>query len=326
MVIDPLFLAFLRQHDDETWHRAVDRLQGAIHPVDRVATRVWFHLFPMRLQQAVDAADDPGALVHHLRIGGRWRLDEQRETSHWFLFGHRYWGGVREAVRAYAARPVAPGSLDLAAQVQQVAREAAEQLAVDASWLVGITAVALRTLQQAGLPTLPDDEGLRPERMVGGAEAAPDRIVSRREAGQSPRLFSLLRGRRRSFDVTFDERPPARSFPIIALQHITTAAALDTHDYRAEDGRCTEGPIPVHCRSCSCGTCWVGVLAGADRLSPVDDKERTTIAALGYLTSSEPHPVIRLSCMAEARGPVTIVIPPWNGQVGARLERSLGEA
>lgn len=326
MVSDPLFVAFLRQHDDETWHRAVDRLEGAIHPVDRAATRVWFHLFPMRVQQAVDAAGDAHALVHHLRINGRWRLDEQREMSHWFLFGHRYWSDVREAVRAYAARPVAPGSLDLAAQVQQVAGATAERLKVDVSWLVGITAVAMRTLQQVGLPDIPDGEAPRPERMIGGAETAPDRIVSRREAGQSRRLFSFLRGRRRSFDVTFDERPPARAFPIIALQHVTTAAALDTHDYRAEDARCTEGPIPVHCRSCSCGTCWVGVLAGAERLSAVDDRERATIAALGYLTSTEPHPVIRLSCMAEARGPVTIVIPPWNGQVGARLDRALREA
>ena len=89
----------------------VDRLQGAMHPVDRAAARAWFHFFPMRLQRAVDEAADGPALVHHLRIQGRWRLDEQRETSHWFLYGHRYWATVRETVRAFAARPIAPGSL-----------------------------------------------------------------------------------------------------------------------------------------------------------------------------------------------------------------------
>ena len=53
---DTLFLAFLAQHDDEAWHRVVDRLEQAIHPVDRQATRIWFHLFPMRLQRAVSLA------------------------------------------------------------------------------------------------------------------------------------------------------------------------------------------------------------------------------------------------------------------------------
>ena len=69
-------------------------------------------------------------------------------------------------------------------------------------------------------------------------------------------------------EVTFDERGPANGSPSIASQHVTTAAALDTRDYRREDPRCTEGPIPVQCRSCSCGTCWVGILDGAERLSP----------------------------------------------------------
>jgi len=78
----------------------------------------------------------------------------------------------------------------------------------------------------------------------------------------------------------------------------------------------------VHCRSCSCGTCWVGVISGAARLSPMDGRERSTLAALGYADSREPHPEVRLACMAEARGSVTIVIPSWNGQIGARLEKA----
>ncbi len=148
---DPLFLAFLAQHDDQAWHRAVDRLQGAIHPVDRAATRIWFHFYPMRLQRAVERAADPAALEQHLRLEGRWRLAGQRDTSHHFLFGHRYWPEVCGALRQFAGRPVAPGSLDLAAQVQEVARAAASGLGVDVSWVVGITAIALRTLQQVGL-------------------------------------------------------------------------------------------------------------------------------------------------------------------------------
>jgi ferredoxin len=319
VVTDPLFLAYLAQYDDGAWVRAVDRLQAAIHPVDRAATRAWFHFYPLRLQRALAAAADPAALAGHLRLEGRWALQDQRESSHWFLFGHRYWADVRAAVQQAAATPLAPGSLDLAAQVQAIARDVARKRDIDVSWVVGITAVALRTLQQVGLPDT-RTELAAGQTLIGAPEATPDRIVARRRH-RAQGLFGFLRGRQQ-WRVTFDERPPVRSFPLIDSQHVTTAAALDTRDYRAEDPRCSEGPIPVQCRSCSCGTCWVGVLDGAEHLSPVEPRERTTMAALGYLESTEPLPVIRLACMAQARGPVTLVIPPWNGQIGTRLEKA----
>jgi len=318
-VIDPLFLAFLAQHDDDAWHRAVDRLRSAIHPVDREATRVWFHFYPMRLQRAIERASDPAALAQHLRLEGRWRLADQRDTSHHFLFGHRYWPEVCQALQRFASRPVAPGSLDLAAQVQEVARDVSGALGVEPSWVVGITAVALRTLQQVGLP---EGSGHRRPLPELRAEERPDEVVAKRLKDGSQGLFGFLRGRRKEWTVTFDERRPDRSFRLIDSQHLTTAAALDTRDFRKDDPRCTGGPIPVQCRSCSCGTCWVGVLAGAENLSAVDDRERATIAALGYLVSDEPRPVVRLSCMAQGAGSVTIVIPTWNGQFGARLDRA----
>lgn len=326
-MIDPLFLGFLAQHDDGAWHRAVDRLQNAMHPVDRAAARIWLHFYPMRLQRAIDAAADPAGLEHHLRLEGAWRLDRQRETSHWFLFGHRYWRPVREAVRAFASRPVAPGSLDLASQIQSIARDLGARLQVDPSWLVGIVAVGVRTLQQVGLPEVPAGGGASDTgALIGLAETHPDRIVGRRSRGESQGLWGLLGGRRRQWRITFDERRPDGAFRLIDTQHLTTASGEDRRDYRSAEPRCTEGPIPVQCRSCSCGSCWVGVIAGAEHLSVVEPRERSTISALGYIDSDEPRPVVRLACMAQATGPVTLVIPPWNGQVGVRLDRALREA
>jgi ferredoxin len=319
MVSDPLFLAYLAQFDDKAWLRAVDRLHEAMHPVDRAATRAWFHFYPLRLQRALESAADPAALADHLRLEGRWRLEDQRTSSHWFLFGHRYWGDVAAAVIRRGSSAEAPGSLDLAAQVQAIARDAAAAARVDPSWLVGIAAVALRTLQQVGLPE-PAATLATGDPLIGAADADPDRLVTSRSR-RSRGWFSFLRGSRRSV-VTFDERPPRRSFPLIASQHLTTAAASDVRDYRREDARCTEGPIPVQCRSCSCGTCWVGILAGADHVSAMEPRERATLEALGYADSPEPRPVIRLACMVEGHGPVTLVIPPWNGQVGVRLEKA----
>jgi ferredoxin len=80
-----------------------------------------------------------------------------------------------------------------------------------------------------------------------------------------------------------------------------------------------EGPIPVECRSASCGTCWVGVLGGADRLADVAAREGKKIKEFGYIDTAEPKPLIRLACQAQAQGAVSVVIPPWNGQFGKYL-------
>src|SRR5204863_5319528 len=97
---------------------------------------------------------------------------------------------------------------------------------------------------------------------------------------------------------------------------VATAAQADKREYRSRDARCTpgEGPIPVECRAASCGTCWVGVLEGAEKLSPVVDRdERRRMKVFGYPVTNEPKPLIRLACQAKAFGAVSIVIPPWNG-------------
>ena len=73
----------------------------------------------------------------------------------------------------------------------------------------------------------------------------------------------------------------------------------------------------MECRAASCGTCWVGVIAGAEKLSPVVERdERQRMRVFGYLDSPEAKPLLRLACQAKAFGAVSIVIPPWNGFVG----------
>src|SRR5512139_404655 len=110
---DALFQAFMAQYDDAAWLRAVDRVSRAIHPVDRAATRIWFAFYPLALQRAMDAAEDPGRLAKQLVLQGDWRLSDQIDRSHWFLYGHRYWPDARMAVLEFASRGAAPGSLDL---------------------------------------------------------------------------------------------------------------------------------------------------------------------------------------------------------------------
>ena len=44
------------------------------------------------------------------------------------------------------------------------------------------------------------------------------------------------------------------------------------------------------------------------------------IKEFGYIETAEPKPLIRLACQAQSKGAVSIVIPPWNGQLGKYLK------
>ena len=313
-----LFLAFLAQHDDGAWLRAIDRLQPAMHAVDRTATRIWFHFFPLALQHAM-TRPDAAVLARRMALAGRWRLAEQIDSSHAFLYAHQYWPVVKRGVLAYVDGRGVPGSLDLAAQINEIARHVALEAAVDPSIVTGLCAIGLRTLQQVGPALFAAAAAATVAPGVWAGKTADQVLAAReRQDGQGP--LGFLRGSRKLWTVVFDERVPSARFPLIDSQQITTAAALDRRDYRDQDPRCSQGPIPVHCQACSCGTCWVGVLGGADKLSRLDDRERAKLAECGYSESDESHPPIRLACMAQAFGRVSLVIPPWNGQVARVLE------
>ena len=148
------------------------------------------------------------------------------------------------------------------------------------------------------------------------AGLSADEVLRLRERRRSRSFLGFFGGgASRQSLVTFDERDPSAKFPIIHSQHLTTAAALDDRDYRGRDPRCAEGPIPVHCRSCSCGTCWIGILGGSENTSPMERRERDKLAECGVIVEGE-RPPIRLACMTQAEGSVSIVIPPWNGLLG----------
>jgi ferredoxin len=141
-------------------------------------------------------------------------------------------------------------------------------------------------------------------------------MVSTRQRDDGQGVFGILRGDRRRYSVWFDERRRDGRFPIVEKQHLTTAGAADTRAYEYDRGYSQSGPIPAQCRSGSCGTCWVGVLGGAEKLSEVDRLEARRLKECGYFDDPAGTPFIRLACMARAAGNVTIVIPPWNGFIG----------
>ncbi|MCA1628957.1 MAG: (2Fe-2S)-binding protein [Acidobacteria bacterium] len=310
---------FLDRQDETAWARALEEIAPAIHEVERNATRVWFAFFPLALARALQTSDDPEGLARKLLMQGNYRLEDQIDSSHKFLYGHRHWRAVKDATTE-RADSFANGATTLADEIRAVARRAAEGARVDESLLVGIAAVALMTVAQVGLAKFRASPG---EVKVGGrfARQSPAQVLRERARDDSQGLMGFLRTTDKRWTVVWNENDESARFQMIDSQEIASAAPNDERDWSQIDPRCTvgEGPIPVQCRSASCGTCWVGVLGGAEKLSPVAERERKVMHLMGYIETDEPRPLIRLSCQAQGRGAVSVVVPPWNGVFGKFL-------
>ena len=154
------------------------------------------------------------------------------------------------------------------------------------------------------------------------AKRSPEQILKERAKDDGQGVLGFLKTVDKKWTVTHDENDDAAKYKLNNAQDLAWGAEADrSRDWRALDPRRIEGPIPVECRSASCGTCWIGVLGGADKLSDVAVREGKQIKLFGYINTSEPKPLIRLACQAQAQGAVSIVIPPWNGVFGKFLQR-----
>ena len=312
------FETYLNQQNEEAWSAALATLLRSIHEVDRNATQIWFAFYPLSLFGALEAAEDREKLVHQLLLQGNYELKNQIDSSHHFLSGHRFWPQVKAAVEQHAAHADASGKL--ADQVLAVARNVAVRIKKDESLIVGITAVAFMTLQQVGLDAFKSAAGnVAIDRKH--AKRSPEQILRERAKDDSQGMLGFLKTVNKQWTVTWDENDAGAKYKLREGQDLAWGAAEDqTRDWRALDPRRIEGPIPVECRSASCGTCWVGVLGGAEKLSDVAAREGKKIKEFGYIETAEPKPLIRLACQAKAQGAVSVVIPPWNGQFGKFLK------
>jgi len=324
------FENFLDRHDEEAWAATLTTLLRSIHEVDKAATQIWFSFYPLSLWHALQQAEDRAKLVQELLLQGDYELLGQIDSSHKFLYGHRYWPAVKQAVAEYADNaadiPVvseqAKGNgspARLADQILAVAQRVAAKLKIDPSLTIGITAVAFMTIQQTGLNAFKASAG---EVLIDKKHArkSPEQILQQRAQDDSQGLFGFLRTVDKKWTITYDENDERAKYKLNDSQDLAWGAADDrSRNWREIDPRRIEGPIPVECRSASCGTCWVGVLGGAEKLADVASREGKKIKEFGYIDTTEAKPLIRLACQAQAHGAVSIVIPPWNGVFGKRL-------
>ncbi len=314
------FEKFLNSYEEEDWNTSITELLPLIHEVDRNATQIWFKFYPIKLFRVLQESEEPEKLIQKFVMQGNYKLADQVDDSHVFLYGHRYWSQVKKEVENHAESFKPGGHEKLSDEIRKVAKAVADKTKTDESLLVGITAVAFMTLVQTGLEKMKSAQG---KTTVGKnfAKLSPEKVLAQRTKDDGQGLFGFLKTVDKQWTVTFSENSNSR-FKVMNEEEIASAAARDnSKDWRAMDERCGEGPIPVECRSAACGTCWVGVLGGAEKLGSVKRLEGRRVKEFGYIDTDEPKPIIRLACQAEAFGAVSIVIPPWNGFWGKYVKK-----
>src|SRR6185437_11160062 len=310
---------------EEAWSATLTTLLRSIHEVDPNATQIWFSFYPLSLFQALEQSDDPETLEQRLLMQGTYYLKDQIDSSHTFLYGHRYWPEVKSSVQKHTREFSSDDTRSLTDQILAVAKQAAEAAKVDQSVVIGITAVAFMTIRQAGVAAFDAAPGRMLIDSKHARKSASD-VLRERAVDDSQGFFSFLKTVDKKWTVTYDENDDRAKYRLNHMQDLAWGAADDrSRNWRELDPRRVEGPIPVECRSASCGTCWIGVLGGAEKLSDVAAREGKKIKEFGYIDTAEAKPLIRLACQAQPQGAVSVAIPPWNGQFGKYLKSRAGK-
>ena len=317
------FIESLESKTEQEWLAAVESLLPAIHEVDRNAVQIWFRFYPLDLVKYLESAEDVEEAMKGISLEGDFGLLDKIDTSHRFLYGHRYWPQVKQAVQHRAESDKAFS--DLSSEISELAKTVAKEAKTEESLTTAISAVGLMTLVQSGYNDLKASPGVA-EKPSGVMTKSPNDIVAERAKDDSQGLFGFLKTIDKEFSVAFKAFASEGRFKVINDEEITSASKKDrSRDWQSLDSRCWEGPVPIECTAASCGTCWVGVIAGAEKLSEPSVRERRQMKVFGYNQPETDKPILRLACQAKAAGNVTIVIPPWNAVFGKRVRGNVDE-
>ncbi len=313
----------LAQFSESDWNAALNAVLPSIHEVDRNAVRIWFRFYPLSLQKYISTSEDIQKAKLGVAMQGDFDLSSRIDTSHTFLYGHRYWKIVKEVIESEITS-LGNENRSPETEIRRIGALVAGKANVNESLTLGISAVGLMTLLQVGVDAFKTAPGevRKPDGLMA---KSPDAIVKARKEDDSQGIFGFLKTVDKKYSIIHDEAANRR-FEILNEQEIASASANDrSENWQARDPRCWEGPVPVECTSASCGTCWVGVIAGNEKLSEVARRERRALKVFGYDQTDDAKPVIRLACQAKAYGNVTIVIPPWNAVFGKKVYGNVEE-
>lgn len=318
------FIEGIEKYSEGEWLAAVEAFAGDIHEVDRNATRVWFRFYPLDLVRYLESSDDVEATMKGMVLKGDFGLLDKIDTSHKFLYGHRYWPQVKAAVIKRAES--VDGIANLAAEIKTISRAVAITAKTTEALALGISAVGLMTLNQAGLADFKASPGTV-EKASGNMTKSPEQIVAERAKDDSQGLLGFLKTINKEFSIKYKAFAYDGKFKIMAEEEIASASQKDrSREWQEMDPRCWEGPVPIECTSASCGTCWVGVVGGQEKLSEVSTRERKQMKVFGYNQPEEAKPYLRLACQAKATGNVSLIIPPWNAVFGKKVRGNVEDA
>lgn len=308
----------LNNFTENQWLETISRLLPEIHDVDQNAVQIWFRFYPLSLYRYLQKAEDKEATLHGFAMQGNYELKTQIDSSHNFLWGHRFWADVKKAIIERSSS-FDSDQMDLANEIRSIGRSVAKGVSQDSSLLIGITAVGMMTLVQTGFEAFKTTSG-ETAKASGLLTKSPDKVLAERRKEKKNRIFGFLRTIDKEFNVTWDETKKGSKFDVIYHEELASGSAKDqSQNWLERDERSGEGVIPVECRSAACGTCWVGVIGGAEKLSDVARLERKQMKVFGYKQGDEAKPIMRLACQAQAEGSVSIVLPPWNGVFGKKI-------
>src|SRR5215208_1060267 len=232
------FETFIEQQDEEAWSATLTTLLRAIHEVDRNATQIWFSFYPLSLFQVLGRAEDPEKLAQQLLMQGNYYLKDQVDSSHTFLYGHRYWPEVKRAVQKHAQE--FSGDEKLSDQILSVAQKVASQAKVDHSLVIGITAIAFMTIRQAGLAAFEAAPG---KVLIDQKHArkSPAQVLRERAVDDSQGFLAFLKTVDKKWTITYDENDDRAKYRMNHVQDLAWGAADDrSRNWRDLDPRRSE--------------------------------------------------------------------------------------
>ncbi len=312
------FETFLNKFNEKQWLGVLTSVTPEIHEVDRNAVQIWFRFYPLELFRYLQTAEDKAKAIQQFVMQGDYELRNQIDSSHRFLYGHRFWKETKAAIVKHAENFTSENA-DLANEIRAIAKNVATAAKTAENLTVGITMVGLMTLVQVGFEAFKQSAG---EISVDEKtkNQSPNRVVEQRAKDDSQGILGFLKTVNKEWTVNYIDDTDNGKFRLMNDEEIASGAARDqSKNWVERDFRRGEGVIPVECRSAACGTCWVGVLGGAEKLSDVSPRERKQMKIFGYNQGEDAKPLMRLACQAKANGAVSIVIPPWNGVFGKKV-------
>lgn len=332
--------SYLSKFTEAEWLAAVDEMLPYIHEVDQEAVQIWFRFYPIDLVRYIENAEDREETLRGFALKGDLDLKNQIDTSHHFLYGHKFWPTVKRKIEKMVEEPLPPSNgtngssksstaeteqteePQLTDLIKEVACRTASKHNIERQLVNAIAAVGLATLNQVGLEAFKAASG----DIEQPKKKSPEAVIAERQKDDSQGLLGFLKTIDKKFSVFFSGINSAGKFSLLNAEEIASASQKDrSKPWQESDERCWEGPVPIECTSASCGTCWVGVLGGREKLSDVAPRERRAMMVFGYNQPDDEKPFLRLACQAEASGNVTIVIPPWNAVFGKKVRGNVEE-